>query len=162
MGDGRLVGILVAILVTLASACLKHEGGTNVLIPRYPDAYKAYNGDPLPLTELAVIETAVGHSAREAGAMIRTIDGLYMRGFMDGKVQVHVQPGSHTFGLAFAENGIVLGAKNFKPHASITFDAEAGHSYRIYGRQQRVKGSIEGGRATVYVVDVATGARVAG
>jgi hypothetical protein len=151
----------VAVLA-LAPACAWQQGGSNVLIPRYPQAYKAYDGAPQPLGELAVVETAVGHGPRETAAFIRTIDGLYMHGILDGAVNVHVLPGTHTFGLGFGGNRLILGAKSFTPDASITFDTVAGHSYRIHGRQRRMKGRSGGGRSMVYVVDVATGERIAG
>jgi hypothetical protein len=162
MGKGRLICFGVAAVLALAPACARHQGGSNVLIPRYPQAYKAYDGAPRPLNELAVVETAIDHDPRESAAFIRTINGLYMHGILDGAVDVHVPPGTHTFGLGFGGNRIILGAKSFTPEASITFDTVAGHTYRIHGRQWRMKGRSGGGRSSVYVVDVTTGERIAG
>jgi hypothetical protein len=162
VGGGK-IALVVALVVVAAPACQpRMEGGTTVLIPRYPSAAKAYHGETLARSEVAIVETAAGRSPGHASAFIRTVDGEYLRGAFDGTVQVQVPPGSHSFGLGFGPNGLILGAKTFPSHATVTFTAAAGHTYRIYGHRQRIKGSPSAGRTVVYVLDVTTGQRVVG
>lgn len=164
MGPRTLIGLGMALVLAGAPGCMwpKEEGGAHVLLPRYPPPYKAYDGEALPASEVATIETAVGHGARQEPGFIRTVNGLYMRGFLDGKVQIQVPPGTHTFGLGFGENGVIFGAKNFPPQATVTFTTEAGHLYRIHAYRRRAKSAIGSTRAVIRVEDVTTGTRIVG
>jgi hypothetical protein len=118
------------LMVSVAVGCGARPSGEG-LLPRFPPALQVYEGEALPAGEVAVVETPGGSSARHAYAFIRSVDGARLPGFFDGRSQVEVRPGEHTFGIGFGSNNLIIGDKDQPDVMMVTFEAVAGHTYRI-------------------------------
>jgi len=103
---------------------------------------QAYEGPRKPANEIAVIKTNVGELALDT-AWVGKLDG---RSLVLAYAELEVAPGSHSAQILI-KRGFLTRSESF------SFDAKAGHTYRV-------KGDFHLGKA--WVTDERTGELVAG
>jgi hypothetical protein len=124
-----------------------------------PRIFRTYPGAPRSRAELAVISQPTPKFFGGADAGIVRVDGVPIQSGAGLKAEIELEPGAHTIEADYYQAGSVSTTT-----VRLSFDAQAGRVYQV--RAASVPRSPEQGllqgRWTAWIVDLDTGAVVAG
>jgi len=110
---------------------------------------KAYEGPPLPAEQVAIIEPNYGSFTDSA--YVKVIDGKKL-GVLQIYNKIGVIPGEHTVDIYMSTG---LGIHQARGRITLSFGAQAGHIYKVYGK-------IRKGEPWAWIIDASSDEIVAG
>lgn len=125
----------------------------------WPRVFRTYPGPPRSRAELAVISQPRPKFFAGDDAGIVRVDGVPINCGAGLKAEVELEPGPHTLEIDYYSGGAVS-----TTNGSLSFDAQAGRVYQVRAAGLP-RGPEQGwlqGRWTAWIVDLDTGAVIAG
>ena len=102
------------------------------------EPHKAYSGPELSLDEIAIIKpkqpSLLARALHPTNVQIGAIDGEEIKyGFFESG-NLEVKPGKHSIAVRLTQSGGLYAPANVTPFVVLSFEAEAGHTYVVYGK----------------------------